>query len=128
MQQRKKFSIADLVLQILSLVAQSEQENIRKRQAEGIAAAKAKGVRFGRPEATLPNDFDQIVAAWEQKKIPFREAVLRAGISDATFYRRVRKHRKTGKYLHIVEDISKCHKVHLLIPAAVCRIVLFSQK
>lgn len=53
--------IADLVLQILSFVAQSERENIRKRQAEGIAAAKAKGVRFGRPEIAIPDEFSQIV-------------------------------------------------------------------
>ena len=58
--------IADLVLQILSFVAQSERENIRKRQAEGIAAAKAKGVRFGRPPVAAPEDFGKIVASWER--------------------------------------------------------------
>lgn len=63
--------IADLVLQILSFVAQSERENIRKRQAEGIAAAKAKGVRFGRPEISAPEDFQVIVSAWEDKTILF---------------------------------------------------------
>ena len=52
--------IADLVLQILSFVAQSERENIRKRQAQGIAAAKAKGVRFGRPEKALLDDFEKM--------------------------------------------------------------------
>ena len=55
--------IADLVLQILSFVAQSERENIKKRQAEGIAAAKAKGIKFGRPEKTMPDDFEKIVQA-----------------------------------------------------------------
>ena len=59
--------IADLVLQILSFVAQSERENIRKRQAEGIAAAKAKGVRFGRPEIAMPDNFGEIVRRWEKK-------------------------------------------------------------
>lgn len=53
--------IADLVLQILSFVAQSERENIKKRQAEGIAAAKAKGVKFGRPESKVPTDFGKII-------------------------------------------------------------------
>ncbi len=53
--------IADLVLQILSFVAQNERENIKKRQAEGIAAAKAKGVKFGRPESPVPEDFDKII-------------------------------------------------------------------
>jgi len=82
--------IADLVLQILSFVAQSERENIRKRQAEGIAAAKAKGVRFGRPEISAPEDFQVIISAWEDKTILFSEALRRSGLSEATFYRRLR--------------------------------------
>ncbi len=65
--------IADLVLQILSFVAQSERENIRKRQAEGIAAAKAKGVKFGRPEKEIPDDFGQMIDAWEQKSFRLRK-------------------------------------------------------
>jgi len=60
--------IADLVLQILSFVAQSERENIRKRQAEEIAAAKAKGIKFGRPEIAIPDEFSQIVRRWEKKE------------------------------------------------------------
>lgn len=59
--------IADLVLQILSFVAQSERENIKKRQAEGIAAAKKKGVRFGRPEKNVPENFGSLIKQWEQK-------------------------------------------------------------
>ena len=59
--------IADLVLQILSFVAQSERENIRKRQAQGIAAAKARGVKFGRPTITMPDDFTDIVSEWQEK-------------------------------------------------------------
>lgn len=62
--------IADLVLQILSFVAQNERENIKKRQAEGIAAAKAKGIKFGRPGKPLPGDFGEIVNAWQQKSCP----------------------------------------------------------
>ena len=85
--------IADLVLQILSFVAQSERENIRKRQAEGIAAAKAKGVKFGRPEKEVPDDFGKIVRSWEQKKLPFEEVLMKCGMSEATFYRRLRKYR-----------------------------------
>ena len=83
--------IADLVLQILSFVAQSERENIKKRQAQGIAAAKARGVRFGRPEAPLPEDFPAIAAAWEKGKLPLSEAIRRCNISEATFYRRLRE-------------------------------------
>lgn len=85
--------IADLVLQILSFVAQSERENIRKRQAEGIAAAKAKGVKFGRPEKAVPEDFGAIVREWEQKKLPLPEALRRCHMSEATFYRRLREYR-----------------------------------
>ncbi len=85
--------IADLVLQILSFVAQSERENIRKRQAEGIAAAKAKGVKFGRPVKKAPDDFGEIVKVWEQKRLAFSEALVKCGMSEATFYRRVREYR-----------------------------------
>lgn len=60
--------IADLVLQILSFVAQSEREFIKKRQAEGIAAAKARGVKFGRPPMPLPENFYDVHAAWRAKK------------------------------------------------------------
>jgi len=66
--------IADLVLQILSFVAQNERECIKKRQAEGIAAAKAKGVRFGRPEIKIPTDFDSIIRDWEQKSFHYRKS------------------------------------------------------
>ncbi|MCH5182783.1 MAG: recombinase family protein [Oscillospiraceae bacterium] len=86
--------IADLVLQILSFVAQNERENIRKRQAEGIAAAKAKGVRFGRPEKEPPADFPEIVRQWEEKQLPLQEALKQCGISEASFYRRVREYRR----------------------------------
>lgn len=85
--------IADLVLQILSFVAQSERENIKKRQAEGIAAAKAKGVRFGRPEKKLPDNFEKIIDAWEQKKITFADILEQYEISESTFYRRLREYR-----------------------------------
>ncbi|MGO5549405.1 recombinase family protein [Wansuia hejianensis] len=85
--------IADLVLQILSFVAQSERENIKKRQAEGIAVAKAKGVKFGRPEKAVPEDFGKLIRIWEQKKISFSEVLKRCDISESTFYRRLREYR-----------------------------------
>lgn len=89
--------IADLVLQILSFVAQSERENIKKRQAEGIAAAKAKGIKFGRPEKKVPDDFGKIVKAWEQKSLPFSEVLKKCNMSEATFYRRLREYRLLNK-------------------------------
>lgn len=85
--------IADLVLQILSFVAQNERENIKKRQAEGIAAAKARGVKFGRPEKEAPDDFGKIVKAWEQKKLAFVDVLEKCNMSEATFYRRLREYR-----------------------------------
>ena len=85
--------IVDLVLQILSFVAQNERENIKKRQAEGIAAAKAKGVRFGRPEKNVPNDFMAFIGLWEQKKLPLAEVLKQCNMSEATFYRRLREYR-----------------------------------
>ncbi len=85
--------IADLVLQVLSFVAQSERENIRKRQAEGIAAAKQKGVRFGRPEVPMPQDFGRLVALWEQGSLCFDELLCRLHMKEATFYRRLRAYR-----------------------------------
>lgn len=88
--------IADLVLQILSFVAQNERENIRQRQAEGIAAAKARGVRFGRPRKEIAGDFAGIVEAWEEKRISMAEVLEACGMSEATFYRRLREHRRIG--------------------------------
>lgn len=85
--------IADLVLQILSFVAQNERENIRKRQLQGIAAAKARGVRFGRPEKGLPPDFASLVKQWEKKKITLDEVLKQCEISESTFYRRLREYR-----------------------------------
>ena len=85
--------IADLVLQILSFVAQNERENIRKRRLQGIAAAKAKGVRFGRPEKGLPPEFISLIKQWEKKKITLAEILKMCKISESTFYRRLREYR-----------------------------------
>ena len=82
--------IADLVLQILSFVAENERENIRQRQAEGIAAAKARGVPFGRPALPLPENFEQVVAKWRNKEIDFASALEQTGLCRATFYRRLK--------------------------------------
>ncbi len=79
--------IADLVLQILSYVAQTERENIRQRQREGIAAAKQKGVRFGRPKKPIPSTFPQYKALWETGQISSREAARQLSVSQDTFLR-----------------------------------------
>ena len=79
--------IADIVLQLLSYVAQVERENIRQRQAEGIAAARARGVRFGRPPKKRPANFGKIKAEFRRGDITRKEAAHRLGISATTFGR-----------------------------------------
>ena len=89
--------VADLVLQVLSFAAYNERDNIRKRQAEGIAAAKARGVRFGRPVKIPPDDFPEMVSQWEKKIICFQDLKEKCGMSEATFYRRLRELRMMRK-------------------------------
>lgn len=79
--------VADLVLQILSYVAQTERENIHQRQMEGIAAAKLRSVKFGRPRKTVPEQFWQLKKDWENKKITSREAAQQLSIAQDTFLR-----------------------------------------
>lgn len=85
--------VAELVLQILSFVAENERENIRKRQEQGIAAAKERGVRFGRPEIKMPDGFGEIIRCWEERRKPVDEIIKECGMSKSTFYRRVRESR-----------------------------------
>ena len=86
--------IADLVLQILSFVAENERANIKKRQEQGIAAAKARGARFGRPEKPVPGDFPEIVRKWERQELDIGGVLKLCGMSDATFYRRLKEFRE----------------------------------
>ena len=87
--------IADLVLQILSFVAENERANIKKRQEQGIAAAKARGVRFGRPEKPVPENFVEIVRQWDEQIITTSEATRLCDMSRATFYRKIRENPDT---------------------------------
>lgn len=89
--------ISDIVLQLLSSVAENERVNIRQRQAEGIAAARKRGVRFGRPVKHASEEFQKIVAAWEAGRMPFDEALQKSGLGEATFYRRLREYRLVRK-------------------------------
>ncbi|WP_418503726.1 recombinase family protein [Desulfovibrio sp.] len=82
--------IADLVLQVLSFVAQNERENIRKRQAEGIAAAKLRGVRFGHEPKPLPKNFSEVYELWKLGCITVSEAARRTEMSRTTFRRRIK--------------------------------------
>jgi len=87
--------IADLVLQILSFVAQNERETIRKRQAEGIKAARARGVHLGRPTKKPPKNFVEVVRQWERGKLMTKEALKLTGLTENTFYRRYREYKAT---------------------------------
>ena len=78
--------LSDIVLQVLSFVAENERDNIRQRQAEGIAAAKARGVRFGRPPLPLPDNFHMLHQAWRGQKITRRQAARACGMPTGTFY------------------------------------------
>lgn len=89
--------IADLVLQILSFVAQNERENIRTRQQQGIVAAMVRGVKFGRPAAEVPDNFNELVEAWESGKASVQDIVKIIGVSESTFYRRLRQLRAERK-------------------------------
>ena len=79
--------IADIVLQLLSYVAQTEREFIRQRQAEGIAAAKARGVKFGRRPLPKPDNLDDCIAEWRSGRISIREAAKILNVSHKTFLR-----------------------------------------
>ena len=83
--------VADLVLQILSYVAQTERENIRQRQKEGIAAARLRGVQFGRPRKPVPEAFDSLKEKWERREITSRQAARELQIAQDTFLRWARE-------------------------------------
>ena len=78
--------LSDIVLQVLSFVAENERTNIRQRQAEGIAAAKARGVKFGRPPLPLPENFHDAHRDWRSKKLTLRQAAERCAMPEGTFY------------------------------------------
>lgn len=82
--------IADLVLQVLCFVAENERQNIRKRQAEGIAAAKKRGVRFGHKPKPLPGNFEEILVLWKQGHITMTEAARRTNMARSTFRNRMK--------------------------------------
>ena len=84
--------LSDIVLQVLSFVAENERNNIRQRQAEGIHAAKIRGVQFGRPACPIPDNFEQIVKEWEEGTITIVEVLEQSGLSRSTFYRRYREY------------------------------------
>lgn len=91
--------ISDIVLQLLSFVAQNERENIRRRQAEGIAAAKARGVRFGNVPKEKPDNFTELYSKWSQKEININEFMFFCNVSRTTLYKWIKNYK---------EEISSC--------------------
>lgn len=88
--------LSDIVLQVLSFAAENERSNIKQRQAEGIAAAKARGVRFGRPKKKEPQNFEAMVSLWENKKMTLSEILESCDMSKSTFFRRRRELKSGG--------------------------------
>lgn len=90
--------LSDIVLQLLSFVAENERASIKQRQAEGIAAAKARGIRFGRPPRPLPDNFDKVRRDWQDKKITLRQAAEICQMPSSTFYDRATKLEQTNNH------------------------------
>lgn len=82
--------ISDVVLQVLSFVAENERETMRQRQAEGIRMAKQRGVKFGRPPVDIPENFMEIVEAYKRGEITSTEAVIKSKLTRGTFYRKLK--------------------------------------
>ena len=86
--------VSDIFLQVLSFVAENERTTIRQRQAEGIAAAKARGVRFGRVPKPLPENFHEVYQCWKHKELTIEQAAVECGMAKSTFYDRARQYGK----------------------------------
>ena len=83
--------LSDIVLQVLSFVAENERETMKQRQAEGIRMAKLRGVKFGRPAISTPKNFDEIVNLFLTKEVTSKQAIEMSGLSRGTFYRKLNK-------------------------------------
>lgn len=90
--------ISDIVLQLLSFVAENERNNIHQRQAEGIAAAKLRGIRFGRPKTPVPRNFESVYKKWKNKELPIEEALKRLKLPRHTFYRMAKRYEEGTLY------------------------------
>lgn len=86
--------MSDIVLVLLSYVAENERASIRLRQAEGIAAAKARGVKFGRPRVALPDNFYEVHKQWRGKKLTLKQAAKACGLAESTFFDRAREYER----------------------------------
>lgn len=89
--------ISDIVLQLLSFVAENERDNIRRRQAEGIAAAKARGVKFGGVVKKMPPNFPQLYRLWRDKEITIKSFAAQCGVCRSTLYKRIKDYKNSSK-------------------------------
>lgn len=87
--------LSDIVLQVLSFVAENERKNIRERQREGIEAAKLRGVRFGRPRKPLPENFEEVCGRWLANEMSGKEAARQCGMPSTSFYRKAGQWRES---------------------------------
>lgn len=94
--------LADIVLQVLSFVAETERKNIRQRQAEGIAAAKARGVKFGRPRKPLPENSEEVFRKWLEKQLSNREAAKALNMSLSGFRYRAKIYEKENVHTAVL--------------------------
>ena len=99
--------VSDMVLQVLSFVAESERTNIKQRQAEGIAAAKLRGVQFGRPSNPLPDEFDKAVHLWATGELTCRQAAAACGMTPGNFRHHAQKVRNKMDR-EILEKLKPC--------------------
>mgnify|MGYP002509184020 CR=1 FL=1 len=90
--------ISDIVLQLLSFVAENERNNIRTRQAEGIEAAKRRGVRFGKPPIPMPKNFSELYENWKQDSITINEFARLCNMGRSTMYKRIGEYQNAVKY------------------------------
>ena len=99
--------ISDIVLQLLSFAAENERVNIRQRQAEGIAAAKARGVRFGRPQKKVPECFGEVYSAWLEGRLSVRQAAVQCNMPQTTFYTKAQRRKDAWSMQPFSEDSSE---------------------
>lgn len=95
--------ISDVILQLLSFVAENERDNIRQRQAEGIAAAKARGVRFGKPMIPIPENFPELYRQWQVGNISIKELAHLCKMGRSTMYTRIKEYREYLYYNNYTE-------------------------
>ena len=92
--------ISDIVLQVLSFVAQNERENIRQRQAEGIRIAKEKGIHMGRPKYDLPENFDNVISKYYNKEFSYKEAIDLLNMKRGTFFKYYKIYKQAKEKRH----------------------------